>query len=91
MLTTTRLVHRMLVDRLAETKWLKGRAGANASWVHYEHHARADAAARARAAAWHSRARARAERLASRRPPRLLRRLQEAIGGERARSETCGK
>ncbi len=56
MLRTIQRLHRMLVDVLAETKWLKGRAGANAPWTHYERHARAwraaqDRHARVRAAA----------------------------------------
>jgi hypothetical protein len=58
MLTTINRLHRVLVDRLAETRWLRSRAGANASWVHYERHAKAwrrasdrHAAARARASA----------------------------------------
>jgi hypothetical protein len=59
MLTTIRRLHRMLVDRLAETRWLKGRSGANARWAHYERHARArraaeDRHARVAAAARHN-------------------------------------
>jgi hypothetical protein len=57
MLRTIRRLHRVLVDRLAETKWLRDRAGAHASWHHYEHHARAWS----RAAKRHAAARARAK------------------------------
>ena len=62
--TMIRRVHRVLVDRLADTRWLRGRAGREASWVHYERH---------------SRARARAQRLAKAGPPRVLPRWQTAI------------
>jgi hypothetical protein len=41
MLTTIRRLHRIVVNRLAETSWLRDRAGANASWAHYERHAKA--------------------------------------------------
>jgi hypothetical protein len=91
MATTIQRLHRILVDRLAETRWLKGRAGGNAAWAHYERHARADAAARARASELHSRASARAGRLATRRPPVVLRRLQAAISASRPRSEKHGE
>jgi hypothetical protein len=56
MLRTISRLHRVLVDRLAGTGWLRNRAGGNASWAHYERHAKAwrrasdrHAAARARA------------------------------------------
>jgi hypothetical protein len=59
MLTTIKRLHRVLVDRLAETRWLRDRAGANAPWKHYERHARAwlrasdrHAATGARTSAW---------------------------------------
>jgi hypothetical protein len=55
MLTTIRRLHRIIVDRLAETSWLRDRAGAKAKWVHYERHARAARRAQDR----HARARAR--------------------------------
>jgi hypothetical protein len=41
MLITIRRLHRILVDRIADTRWLRDRAGASASWAHYERHARA--------------------------------------------------
>lgn len=41
MLMTIRRLHRMLVDRLAETTWQRGRSGQDASWAHYERRARA--------------------------------------------------
>jgi hypothetical protein len=75
--STIGLWHRMLVDRIAESRWLRGRSGKDASWFHYEHHARAGNAATER----HARARARAERLAAHHgAPRLLRGWQAAIG-----------
>jgi hypothetical protein len=64
MRTTIRQMHRATVDRLADTRWLRGRAGSQASWTHYEHHARA---------------RRRAERLAENGPPRVLARWQTTI------------
>jgi hypothetical protein len=64
MRTTIRQMHRAMVDRLADTRWLRGRAGAQASWTHYERHARA---------------RNRAQRLAANGPPRVLARWQTAI------------
>jgi hypothetical protein len=58
MLRTIKRLHRLLVDRIAETRWLRDRAGANAAWAHYERHAKAwlrasgrHAAARVRASA----------------------------------------
>jgi hypothetical protein len=56
MVSTIRRLFRVLVDRLAETKWLRDKAGANSKWWHYEHHARAAN----RAAERHAKARARA-------------------------------
>jgi hypothetical protein len=84
-------LHRVLVDRIAETPWLRGRSGARAAWAHYERHARAWTAsadrhaaarsnARARARALHDRSRERAQRLASHGQARLLPRWQAAIG-----------
>jgi hypothetical protein len=77
MLTTIRRLHRILVDRLAETSWLRDRAGARARWAHYEHHARAWR----RAAERHDRARARAAAVRARhqRPPRVAAGYQAAI------------
>jgi hypothetical protein len=85
-----RRLHRVVVDRVAEWPWLRGRSGAGAAWAHYERHARAWSAAadrharasrdaRARADALHARSRARAQRLASHGPARLLPRWQAAI------------
>jgi hypothetical protein len=105
MLKAIRQLHRVLVDQVAESRWLRGRAGANASWAHYERHARAwirsgqrhaaaRAAAKARAELLHARSRARAQRLARRGPPRVLKRYQAAIGrivGSRNASERPGK
>jgi len=90
MLITTRRLHRILVDRLAETRWLRDRAGAGASWAHYEWHARVARSAQQR----HARARAGATAVRKRhhadqhRPPRLAVKYQTAIarivGGRRA-------
>jgi hypothetical protein len=60
MMSTIRRLHRMLVDRLAETSWLRDKAGANSKWWHYEHHARAAN----KAAANHANAKATAKRWA---------------------------
>jgi hypothetical protein len=90
MLTTIRRMHRMLVDRLAQTRWLRDRAGANAAWAHYEHHARAwqrasrrhadtRHAAAARAERLHAGAAERSRRIAKHGPPRVLPRWQETI------------
>jgi hypothetical protein len=68
MLTTIKRLHRVLVDRLAGTRWLRDRAGPDARWAHYERHAAAwqrasdrHAATRTNAAhradRWHARAR----------------------------------
>jgi hypothetical protein len=75
MLTTIRQLHRMLVDRIAASRWLRGRSGADASWAHYERHA----GARARADTVHDSARDRAGRLARRGQPRLLTAWQRKI------------
>jgi hypothetical protein len=73
---TVRLWHRILVDRIAESRWLRGRSGRDAAWFHYERHARVAA----RTAAGHAGAQSRAQRLAEHEPPRILVRWQEAIG-----------
>lgn len=62
MLTTIKRLHRVVVDRLAETRWLRDRAGTKARWVHYEQHARAWLRASDRHAATGARASARADR-----------------------------
>jgi antibiotic biosynthesis monooxygenase (ABM) superfamily enzyme len=90
MLTAIRRLHRNLVDRLADTRWLKDKAGARAVWAHYERHAKAwnsnaerharvRQQATARADALHARARARAQRWAQHGAPRTLPRWQAAI------------
>jgi hypothetical protein len=93
MLRTIKRLHRVLVvDRLAETRLLRSRAGANATWAHSERHARAwrrasdrHATARARASAradeWHAKSRERARRLAAQHdwPERVLRRWLGAV------------
>jgi hypothetical protein len=48
MASTIRLWHRILVDRIGESRWLRGRSGKDAAWAHYEHHAKAAASAAAR-------------------------------------------
>ncbi len=55
-----RRLHRLLVDRLADTAVLRGRTGADAAWAHYERHA----TAWRRAVDRHDAARERAHRLA---------------------------
>ncbi len=75
MQTKIRRLHRMLVDRVAESGRLRGRAGLDASWSHYERHARAQA----RADALHARARQRAERAAQHGPPRVAAGWQSRI------------
>jgi hypothetical protein len=75
-----RRLHRMLVDWIADSQWLRGRAGTDARWAHYERHARAWNRARERHAAAHSAAHARAERMSRPRPPRVLAKSQQAIG-----------
>ena len=89
MLTTIRRLHRALVDRLAETSWLRDRAGAKASWAHYERHAKArrrtdkwHATARQRAQERHGKGPARAAAVRARhdRAPRVAARYQAAIG-----------
>jgi hypothetical protein len=87
MLTAIKRMHRAAVDRLAESRRLRSRAGARAAWAHYERHARAwrratDRHARnkerasVRASGWHERSRERARRLAAEHdwPERMLRR-----------------
>jgi hypothetical protein len=82
--TTIRHMHRAVVDRLADTRWLRGRSGPDASWAHYEHHARARRRAGERHAATATAARTRAQRLHARAqerpgPPRVLVRWQTTI------------
>jgi len=72
---SVRLWHRILVDGIAESRWLRGRSGKDAAWFHYERHARASSQAADR----HARARTRAQRLASHGSHRVLRRWQAAI------------
>jgi hypothetical protein len=83
--------HRLVVDRIAGTRWLRGRAGAQAKWAHYERHARAWNAsaqrhaaardrARARAGSLHEHTRARAEQLASHGEPRVVAGWQATLG-----------
>jgi hypothetical protein len=92
MASTIRLWHRILVDRIAESPWLRGKSGEDASWAHYERHARAAAsaaarhartaaAAKARAADWQERGKAVHERLSQHYdwPERMLPRWQAAI------------
>jgi hypothetical protein len=90
MMTAIRRLHRTLVDWLAETRWLKDKAGARAAWAHYERHAkawngsterhaRARRLARTRAQRLHASAHARAQRLAHHGEPRVLPRWQAAI------------
>ena len=74
-MSRTRLLHRMVVDRIAGTRWLRDGAGPRASWAHYEHHARAWK----RTADRHASARDTAQRIAARRPARTLPRWQAAI------------
>jgi hypothetical protein len=63
MVKAIRRWHRLLVDWLAESRWLRGRSGANAKWAHYERHARAWNASAKRHAAHREQAKARAHRL----------------------------
>jgi hypothetical protein len=74
-MSVTRRVHRMLVDRIASSRWLRGRAGTDAKWAHYEHHARAWK----RSADRHASARDAARQRAARGPARTLPRWQAAI------------
>lgn len=78
MLTTIRRLHRILVDRLAETSWLRDRAGGRTAWWHYEHHARVWRRAAERHAS--ARDRAAAVRARHQRPPRVAAGYQAAIG-----------
>jgi hypothetical protein len=79
MASTVRLWHRILVDHIAESRWLRARSGKDAAWLHYERHARAAAAAAARharaaatarnrAADWSARGTAMHERLSQHGP-----------------------
>ena len=90
MLTAIRRLHRIVADRLAETRWLRDKAGARASWAHYEQHAkvwastarrhaRARQGARARAGETRASARARSQRWAQHGPPRVLPHWQAAV------------
>jgi len=74
-MSATRRLHRMVVDRIAGTRWLRDRAGANAKWVHYEHHARAGN----RSADRHASAGETARQRAVRGPARTLPRWQATI------------
>jgi hypothetical protein len=65
----------MLVDRIAGTRWLQERAGPNASWTHYEQHARTWK----RTADRHAGARETGQRISARGPARTLPRWQAAI------------
>jgi hypothetical protein len=67
-LETIRRLHRLLVDRLADTAVLRGRAGADAAWAHYERHA----TAWRKAADRHAAARERAHHLARHDPRRSV-------------------
>jgi hypothetical protein len=82
--TTIRHMHRAVVDRLADTRWLRGRSGPDASWAHYAHHARAGRRAGERHAATSAAAHTGAQRLHARarqrpRAPRVLARWQTTI------------
>jgi hypothetical protein len=66
MLSTIKRLHRVLVNRIAETRWLRGRAGENAPWAHYERHARAWLRASERHAAARAQASARAGKWSAR-------------------------
>jgi hypothetical protein len=79
MLRTIKRLHRLLVDRIAETRWLRNRAGADATWAHYERHARVWLRTRER----HAAARARAP--FGERAPRLGCDFQARQKGEDAR------
>jgi hypothetical protein len=70
MTKTIRHWHRLLVRRIADSRWLAGRAGADAAWAHYERHARAWRRSAERHAAARSGAAARAARLHDRRRAR---------------------
>ena len=65
MQTWIRQWHRMVAERIAESAWLRDRAGANVSWTHYETQARA----RLRAVRLHANGRDRGRRLARHGPP----------------------
>jgi hypothetical protein len=72
---TIRAWHRTIVDRIADTHWVRRQAGTDQRWAHYERHA----SARGRADARHEHARQRAARLASRGEPRVVRGWQHTI------------
>ena len=105
MTSTVARWHRLLVDRIAGSRWLRGRAGAEAKWAHYERHARAWNAsaqrhaaardrARARAGRLHEQSRAKAEQLASHGEPRVLAGWQATLGrilGSTSSRERQGK
>src|SRR5215469_10514508 len=89
MANSIRRWHRLVVAELAGSRWLRGRSRSEASWAHYERHARAWRASAerhatgtdsARAERLHSRSRERAQRLASHGPPRLLTAWQATLG-----------
>jgi hypothetical protein len=72
---TIRACHRAIVDRIADTAWVRRQSGTDQRWAHYERHA----AARGRAGARHEQGRQRAGRLARRGEPRVLRGWQDSI------------
>jgi len=72
--------HRAVVDRIAESRWLRSRSGSGAAWAHYERHARARTVAADRHAHVRGQAAARARRWAQNGPPRVLPRWQAAAG-----------
>ncbi len=72
--------HRVLVDRIAGSRWLRSRSGSPAAWVHYERHAGAQTAAADRHARVRQQAAARARRWAQHGPPHVLLRWQAAAG-----------
>jgi hypothetical protein len=84
MLRTINRLHRVLVDRLAGTGWLRDRAGANASWAHYERHAKAWRRASDRHAAASARASARAGKWGARNDGQRVR-DRHAASRQRAR------
>ena len=75
---TIRLWHRILVDRIAESRWLRGRK--DAAWAHYERHARAAASAAARHARNAAQQRLSQRGTAHQRQARILPRWQAAVG-----------
>jgi hypothetical protein len=90
MQTSIRRWHRMVAERIAESAWLRDRAGANASWTHYEWHARA----RLRAGRLHAKGRDRGRRLARHGPPTVAAGWQATIArlaGHRIDDERPGE